>query len=133
MKIKLTSLAAWALAAAALITTPALSQTTDPTNTPAPMAPTPQPNHRLPFHGKVVAVDTNAMTFTAGSTTFAISSTTKIVKGGKPAVLEDLAAGDLVSGFYTKDDAGKATAKLVRVAPPKKQAPAAPAPAQGQQ
>ncbi|MGA2246877.1 MAG: hypothetical protein ABSH48_17935 [Verrucomicrobiota bacterium] len=138
MKIKLREITSLVIVAAALATGPAISRGADPTN--PPVNATPVHPHGMPFRGKVVAVDTNAMTFTAGATTFTISSTTKIVKNAKPAVLADINAGETVFVFYKKDDDGKATAISVRVAPPKREAPpappaapAAPAPATGQQ
>ena len=131
MKIKLTNLATLAFIAAALTAAPAISRAADPTNAPATTAPTPV--RHLPFHGKIVAVDTNAMTFTVGATTFSVGSTTRIFKGGKPAVLADIPVGENVSGSYKKDNDGKATALLVRVVPPRRPqtapGPATPAPA----
>ena len=68
-----------------------------------------------PFHGKVAAVDTTAMTITVGQTTVNVSSETKITKDGKPATLADVTVGESVSGSYKKDDAGKNTATMVRI------------------
>jgi hypothetical protein len=74
--------------------------------------------HVLPFHGKVVAVDTKAMTLTVGSQTFNITSDTKITKDGKPATLADLATGEIVRGAYKKDSAGKLNATTIHVMTP---------------
>ncbi|HZV35300.1 MAG TPA: hypothetical protein VFB72_12060 [Verrucomicrobiae bacterium] len=70
----------------------------------------------LPFHGKLESVDKVNKTITLqGKTkrTFEVTSETKITKGKdrKPATLDDGAAGDDVSGSYTKSADGK-TLKL---------------------
>ena len=67
-----------------------------------------------PFRGKVGSVDKAAMTFTVGERTFQVSSETKIMKGGKPATLEDAAVGDEVGGSYKKTADGKLVALSVR-------------------
>jgi hypothetical protein len=130
MKIKAQKIAFFVLLTAALTAAPAVSRAADSTNAAAASAPAVQ-RRNPPLHGKVAAVDTNAMTFTVGSTTLAVGSTTRITKDGKPAVLADIAVGANVNVSYKKDDAGKATALSVRVAAPRKEA--APAPAAGQQ
>ena len=66
-----------------------------------------------PFHGKVKAIDRMAMTITSGSTTFQVTSQTKITKDGKPATLEDGAVGDNVSAYLKKDDNGKWNASSI--------------------
>ena len=72
---------------------------------------------RLPFHGKIAAVDKKAKTFTVGERTFQVTSETKLNKGGKPATLDDVAVGEEVGGSFEKADDGKLNAKLVRVGP----------------
>ncbi len=129
MKTKLTSIACCAFIAAALAATPAISRAADSTNAPAAETPVPKKPHGLPYHGKVAAVDANAMTFTVANTTYAITSATKITKEGKPAVFSDITVGAAVHGYCLKDDAGKATATLVRIGGPKKAEAPAPAPA----
>jgi hypothetical protein len=132
MKNKLTKLTCFAILLAAITAAPTICLAADSTNPPAAAHPAkPRP---LPYHGKVVAVETNAMTFTIGQTTIAVGSTTRIFKGTKPAVFADITVGESVAGAYTKDDTGKATAGLVRIIParplPPTQTPAAtPAPA----
>jgi hypothetical protein len=107
---------------AALAAMPAISRADDSTNTPAA---TPAPKkHSLPFHGKVASVDTAAMTFTVGTMTIGITSTTKITKDGQPAVFSDITMGEMVRGAYKKDDDGKMNATLVRIGEMKKAAPA---------
>jgi hypothetical protein len=112
--LKLTFLAC---IATALVATPAISRAEDSTNTPAA---TPAKKHALPFKGKVASVDAAAMTFTVGTMTIGITSTTKITKDGQPAVFSDITTGETVRGSYKKDDAGKLTASLVRIGEMKK-------------
>jgi hypothetical protein len=117
--LKLTFLAC---IAAALVAVPAVSRADDSTNA---AAATPAPKkHSLPFKGKVASVDPAAMTFTVGTMTIGITSTTKITKDGQPAVFSDITMGETVRGAYKKDDAGKLTASLVRIGEMKKAAPA---------
>ena len=119
LTLKITFLACITAALAAL---PAISRADDSTNTPAA---TPAPKkHGLPFHGKVAAVDSAAMTFTVGTMTIGITSTTKITKDGQPAVFSDITTGEMVRGSYKKDDEGKMNATLVRIGEMKKAAPA---------
>ena len=67
----------------------------------------------MPFHGKVTAVDTNAMTLTVGTLTLQVTSDTKITKDGKPAKLSDGVVGEPVRGSYKKTDDGKLNAVTV--------------------
>jgi hypothetical protein len=107
---------------AALAAVPAISRADDATNTPSA---TPAPKkHPLPFHGKVASVDTAAMTFTVGTMTIGITSTTKITKDGQPAVFSDITMGEMVRGSYKKDDDGKMNATSVKIGEMKKAAPA---------
>lgn len=69
----------------------------------------------LPFHGKVSAVDTEAMTVTLTSQTFKISSETKILKQGKPATLVDITVGEKITGQYKKDEAGTLNATVIHI------------------
>ena len=69
---------------------------------------------RIPFHGKLVAVDKTAKTITVGERTFQITSESKLSKAGKPATLDDAAVGDEVAGNYQKAEDGKLHAKTVR-------------------
>jgi len=115
LTLKITFLACITAALAAM---PAVSRADDATNTPAA---TPAPKkHALPFHGKVAAVDSAAMTFTVGTMTIGITSTTKITKDGQPAVFADITTGAMVRGSYKKDDEGKMNATLVRIGEMKK-------------
>ena len=69
---------------------------------------------RVPFHGKLGAVDKTAKTITVGERTFQITSESKLSKGGKPATLDDAVVGEEVGGNYQKSDDGKLNAKTVR-------------------
>jgi hypothetical protein len=53
--------------------------------------------------GKVLDVDTNEMTLTVGKHKFELTSETRIYKGGKPAILSDIAVDDKVGVTYKKD------------------------------
>ena len=52
--------------------------------------------------GKIVNVDTNAMTLTVGKRTFELTSETRITKGEKPAVLSELVVDEKVGVAYKK-------------------------------
>ncbi|HSY74340.1 MAG TPA: hypothetical protein VK810_02630 [Dongiaceae bacterium] len=117
------------LFAAAIAVAPALSRAQDMTNQPpsaAPAAPAQvepapvvaPPTTEIPVtnapakpkkmrtslvaSGKVLNVDTNAMTLTVGKHTFEITSDTRITKGGQPAILSDIAVDDKVGVSYKK-------------------------------
>ena len=72
---------------------------------------------RLPFHGKIAAVDKKAKTFTVGERTFQVTSETKLNKAGKPATLDDAAVGEEVGGSFEKAEDGKLHAKTVHLGP----------------
>jgi hypothetical protein len=59
-------------------------------------------NTTLVATGKIVNVDTNAMTLTVGKRTFELTSETRITKGEKPAVLADLVVDEKVGVAYKK-------------------------------
>ena len=67
----------------------------------------------MPFHGKLAAVDTKAMTLTVGKLTLQVTSDTKITKDGQPATLADGVVGEPVGGAYNKADDGKLNATVV--------------------
>jgi hypothetical protein len=130
MKNSFLKITCFALTAAALMAAPALCRADDATNAPAAAAPAAKKHANLPFKGKVVLVDTTAMTFTIGTNTIAISSTTKITKDGQPGVFADITVGATVKGSYKKDAEGKNTATSVKIGEAKKAAePAANPPA----
>lgn len=117
-----------ALLTAGSLAVPTQMQAGDITNTPSAQAAAPK-KHGAPYHGKVSAVDPAAMTFTVGTLTLGIASTTKITKDAKPAIFADIAVGENVSGAYKPDAAGKLLATSVKIGAPKKAKAAVPAPA----
>ena len=70
-----------------------------------------------PFHGNLKSVDTAAKTIFVGDLTIQITSETKIDKAGKPAMLQDGVAGEVVSGAYKKTEDGKLDATTVHFGP----------------
>jgi hypothetical protein len=103
------------IAVCALFAAPVLSRgqdaatnmvATPPTEIAAPAAKTPakpkKANTTLVATGKIVNVDTNAMTLTVGKRTFELTSETRITKGEKPAVLGDLVVDEKVGVAYKK-------------------------------
>lgn len=68
------------------------------------------PSARLPFRGKVTAIDNAKMTITVVNRTFQINSQTIITKDGKPATLSDVSVGDNVTGSVKREKDGKWTA-----------------------
>jgi hypothetical protein len=87
-----------------------VQNTSAPTN--APVKKHKKRDHSV-FNGKLVAVDTNAMTLTVGERTFEISSETIITKDGAPAILSDGVVGEPASGAFKKDADGKLTATSI--------------------
>jgi predicted secreted protein len=99
-------LALLTLAVAALMAVPTFTRAEDSATATAPDAAAPahkKAHSTLPFHGKLAAIDTTAMTVTVGKQTYSITSETKISKDDKPATLADFAVGDMVGGGYKKD------------------------------
>ena len=57
---------------------------------------------RMPFGGKIKAIDKTAKTITIdreNKNTFALTSETKVTRHGKPATFDDAAVGDEVGGL----------------------------------
>lgn len=83
----------------------------------------------IPFRGKISKVDKAAMTITVGETekarTFQITSETRLMKAGKPAILDDAVVGEEIGGTYRKTDDGKLQALSVRLGPKPEKAPPA--------
>ena len=69
---------------------------------------------KLPFHGKLKAVDKVAKTISVGEMTLQVTSATLITKGDKPATLEDGVVGEDASGSYLKGEDGKLTVSKLR-------------------
>jgi Cu/Ag efflux protein CusF len=115
MKTSVLKITALSLFAAALVAAPASVRADETTNAPASgqEAPAKPKRATLPFHGKLSALDTNAMTMTVGTRTFEITSETKITKDNLPATLEDGVVGEMVGGAYKKSADGKLSATTV--------------------
>jgi hypothetical protein len=83
--------------------------------------PTVSQRDKIPFHGKLAAVDKAAMTITLeGKETrrvFQLTADTRLTKLGKPATLEDAVTGEDVGGLYKKTEAGTMEAVSVRFGP----------------
>jgi hypothetical protein len=84
------------------------------TNSPAATTPAPAKKHGPSVHGKVTAVDATAMTITVKGLTLNVTSSTKIVKDGNPATLDDIKVDDAVRIAYKKDSTGKLNATYIR-------------------
>jgi hypothetical protein len=73
---------------------------------------------KLPFHGKLAAVDTSAQTITLSGKSarvFHLTADTKITDGtGAPSTLSAATVGEDVGGSYTKDATGTMTLYSVR-------------------
>lgn len=72
------------------------------------------PKH-TPFHGKIGSLDKSAKTLKVGERTFQVTSTTKIVKAGKPATLDDATIGEEVGGAYLQGEGGKLELMSLRI------------------
>lgn len=125
--LKITTLSLFAATFVAMST---ITHAQDATNTPAASdqpAPVKHKKHDVtPFHGKLSAVDTNAMTLTVGERTFEVTSDTKITKNGQPAVLADGVVGEMAGGAYKKGADGKLNATTVNFGEKKKKKSANP-------
>ena len=123
MKRTILKITALSLFAAAIVAAPAITRAQDATNAPASDQPAPVKHKKhdmTPFHGKLSAIDTNAMTLTVGERTFEITSETKITKDGQPAVLADGVVGEMAGGAYKKGADGKLDATTVSFGEKKK-------------
>lgn len=72
------------------------------------------PKH-VPFHGKIDALDKEAKTIKVGERTFQVVATTKIVKAGKPATLDEATVGEAVGGAYHQAEGGKLELMSLRI------------------
>ena len=66
-------------------------------------------NRTVPFRGKVAALDAQKKTFTLSGPkqrVFQLSTDTQIEKGGQPAGIEDITAGDEARGLCQIDEDG---------------------------
>jgi len=116
MKKYIAQITVLSLIATAMVVVPVVAHAQD-TNVNASSNQTTTPKlkklNAIPFHGKVDAVDNNAMTLKVGNRTFQVSSDTKISKDGQPATLSDGVVGEPVRGTYKKVDSGKLDALSV--------------------
>lgn len=117
MKNYISKIIPLSLFAAALLTAPAFVRAQD-ANTGAPASDQsttakPKTHGTIPFHGKLSAVDTGAMTLTVGNRTFEVTAGTKILNNGEPATLSDGKVGEPVRGTYKKTESGKLEAVTV--------------------
>lgn len=118
------------LLAAGLVAVPLMARAGDAKeNTPSTDQPTtPKSKHNtVPFHGKIGAVDANAMTLKVGNRIFQVTSQTKIVKDGKPAALSDAVVGEPVRGVYQKTESGNLEAVTLYLGAKNMEKPKAPA------
>lgn len=117
MKTSLVKITAVSLFAIVLVAVPAALRAVETTNVPAQDAASKHKRSEhatMPFHGKLSAIDTNAMTLTVGERTFAITSETRITKDNLPATLADGVVGEMVGGAYKKNADGKLSATNLR-------------------
>jgi hypothetical protein len=117
MKKTILKITAMSLFAAAIIAAPAAARAQDATNAPVMSGQETPVKHKKhdtgPFHGKLSAIDKNAMTLMVGERTFEITSDTKITKDGQPATLSDGVVGEMVGGAFKKGADGKLVATTV--------------------
>lgn len=119
MKNHISKVMVLSLFTAGLLAVPVLAHAQDAKNKNAPAAsdqttnPKPAKHGSIPFHGKINAVDTSAMTLKVGARTFEITADTKIFNNGEPATLSDGKVGEPVRGTYKKTEAGKLEALTV--------------------
>jgi hypothetical protein len=114
---RLLSYSVLGLLAAAMVALPAqvLAQST---NSPAPK------QRHPPIHGKLAAVDLTAKTLKVAETTYEVTATTRIMKSGKPATLEDGVVGEEVTISWQDQEGKKVATRVYFGARPEKKAPA---------
>jgi hypothetical protein len=119
--------------ATAFLAAPSAVPAADPDTQPPAAAPQqPKANRPYPFNGRISAVDKINKTITVGQTekkrVFQITSETRMVKAGKPAILDDAVVGEEVGGLYRKTDDGKLEAVSLRFGPKPESAASRPKP-----
>jgi len=77
----------------------------------------------LPFHGKIESVNQASKTIKVGERTFHVTSTTRFIKAGKPATIDDAKAGEEVGGSYREGDGGKLELNSLRIGPKAEKVP----------
>src|SRR5216117_3694837 len=99
------------LTTAMVFTSPAIQAAEDAKDKSAQTPKSEPKQKRMPFTGKVSAMDKINKTVTLEgkekSRTFQITSATKINKDGKPAVMDDVVVGQTVGGLVKESAAGK--------------------------
>ena len=99
------------LTAAMVFTGPATQAAEGAKDKPAEAPKSERKLKQMPFRGKVSAVDKTAKSVTLEgkekSRTFQITSTTKITKDGKPAVISDVIVGQTAGGLAKETAPGK--------------------------
>jgi hypothetical protein len=101
-----------ALLSAAMVFTGSASQAAEGAKDKSTQAPKSERKlKQMPFRGKISAVDKTTKTVTLEgkekSRAFQITSASKIIKDGKPAVLDDVMVGQTVGGLAKETAAGK--------------------------
>ena len=76
-----------------------------------------QANRAIPFRGKIAAVDKQAKTVKVGERTFHVTADTRIMKAGKPAMLDDANVGEDVGGQYREGADKKLNLVSLRIGP----------------
>ena len=104
----------------ALIGTPLANRAAEKSDSPPEAAPKAEKKaKRIPFRGKISAVDKVARTFTLEGKekvrTFRVTAETQLKKDGQDAVFDDLKVGESVGGQYCTGAAGTQEAVLVNV------------------
>jgi hypothetical protein len=100
--------------------TNAISTTDKPAKKEAPAkgsATKPKDARAVPFKGSLGAVDRTAMTIKVGERTFQVTSSTRILKAGKPATFSDATVGEECAGSYKKTADDKLELLSLRLGP----------------
>src|SRR5262245_23604392 len=117
MKTMFKSLCA-AVLAATLILTPAYAQKEKSSSSSSKSSTSAEKAKRYPIHGKIVAVDKSANTFTLkgakGDRVIKVNSDTKITSHGKPATLDAAVVGQDAGGYVEKQSDGSVLALSAR-------------------
>lgn len=96
---------------------PAKKETSAKKEAPAKGSATKPKDARVPFKGSVGSVDRTAMTIKVGERTFQVTSTTRIIKAGKPATFADATVGEECAGSYKKTADDKLELLSLRLGP----------------
>jgi hypothetical protein len=116
MKINIVRLVVFVLLTAAIAAAPTQARAQE--NKDKPVVEKKNTPRVIPFHGKVGAIDAKEKKLWVGKRVFVITSDTRLFKANKPAVLEDGAVGENVSGSYKMASGGKMEAVNIYFALP---------------